>query len=953
MKKLQFVAIFLLLSLLSAYGKPVSKAQAEKIAAEFMGKRHSVSVPLACQPQRAMLQSGGKVQDDTPPYYIFNAGDGEGFVIVSGDDTAAPVLGYSDTGCIDVDNMPDNMAEWLRLNALYVERCADGSIEGGAQAAPRSGGTVVVGPLLDGINWGQEYPFNEMCPTYYSGGQAKHYYSGCVVAAATQIMRYYCWPSQGTGTKSYQFNGQTLSADFGGTTYDWDNMLKEYPDDGVTPEQVAAAATLTFHFDVAVEMEFSETGSGAASMLVPYAYREYFGYDDAVTMRRRNYYSSNEWLDIIKHELDEGRPVYYGATSDDGLNGHAFVCDGYDTEGYVHINWGWYGMSNGFFLVNHLNPSDLGAGGGSGGYNRDQEIITGIQPPTDDNAPFERPLYGMDFRCSDYGDDFTVMDIITNYDVLPFSGQMSVVVTRDGEVLKVLADIPDSHLDGYGTGSGYSFFPYVRNITTNVGPDVADGDCEVRIAFRETASSPWQFMRHENGSVSYVRAMAKDGKLTLHTDETPHPDVTLLAPLESDGDVYAGGSALFTVRLRNDAPDFDLSNIVVRFTSVDNPEKYWEYGNEVNVYNGSTETVDLLVNLDEDMPEGDYTLTLYQEEFEDYPFKQVGGEDAVQTVLPEATRPVMRLTQPVVWTNGTDESDILQGDKFYLALSARNYGAAGKVGVICWLQDTNDPDKIYMLIQGDVDVEKGEIVTPLLNRLKIPVDPGVYKVLITYLDEDGTETPDPNNDKYAATLTVGEAKDILLEAVSLDMPDEMEVGNTYKCSITLHSPNDFYGNICLRMRQFTNKNGGIIFGNMFSYYSIAAGETKKMEFNLKPTFSPGRYMVLVEAKQDGVEGTIGDYSNCYKLITVTDASGISSFEVNASGVSYNSGTLTVSSCGAAVYGIDVYGIDGTLVRSIDCGGMQDVVCPCRLGRGVYIVKVRTANGLITSKLAVE
>ena len=139
------------------------------------------------------------------------------------------------------------------------------------------------------------------------------------------------------------------------------------------------------------------------------------------------------------------------------------------------------------------------------------------------------------------------MDIITNYDVLPFSGQMSVVVTRDGEVLKALADIPDSHLDGYGTGSGYSFFPYVREITTNVGSDVADGDCEVRIAFRETASSPWQFMRHENGSVSYVRATAKDGKLTLHTDETPHPDVTLLAPLESDGDVYAGESRIYAV----------------------------------------------------------------------------------------------------------------------------------------------------------------------------------------------------------------------------------------------------------------------------------------------------------------------------------------------------------------------------------------------------------------------
>lgn len=948
-----FVAVLLLLPLLSAYGKPVSKAQAEKIAAEFMGKRCSVSAPLACLPQRAVLMASGRSAADTPPYYIFNAGEGEGFVIVSGDDAAAPVLGYSDKGGIDIDHLPDNLAGWLRMNAIYVERCADGTISGGAQAAPRQGGDVVVEPLLGDINWGQEYPFNEMCPEYYSSGGYKHYYSGCVVAAATQIMRYWCWPLQGTGSKSYQFNGKTLSADFGSTTYDWDNMLAQYPDAGVTPEQVEAAATLTYHFDVAVEMEFNENGSGALSMLVPYAYREYFGYDDGTTMRKRNYYSSSEWLDIIKYELDNGRPVYYGATSDNGLGGHAFVCDGYDSEGYVHINWGWYGMSNGFFLVNHLNPSDLGAGGGSGGYNRDQEIITGIQPPTGEPAVFERPLYGMELECMDNGSDFTIIDVFTNYDVLPFDGEISVVVTRNGEVLKVLATVPDAHMDGFGMGNDYTLWPSLRDITTNVGGDVADGDCEVRLAFRENASSPWQFMRHENGNPSYVRATAKDGKLTLYDDEVPHPDVTLLNELEADGDVYAGGSALFTVQLRNNAQDFDLSKVVVRFTSVDNPEKYWEYENEVNVYNGSTETVNLLVNLAEDMPEGEYTLSLYQEEFEAYPFKQVGGVDARLTVLPEAKQPVMRLTQPVVWTDGTDENEIVQGDKFYLTLSTRNYGAAGKVGVICWLQDTSDPDKKYMLVQGDVDVDKGEEVTPQLYRPKIPVDPGEYKVLITYVTEDGVETSDANNEKYATTLTVREnTTDIMLKAVAIDMPDEMEVGGEYKCSVSLYAPTDFSGMVYVRMRQFTNKNGGIVH---MGTHNIAAGETRKIEFDCDVSYAPARYIVLVEAKQGGVEGTIGDYANCYKLITISEASGIASVDAGNgdAAISYSGGTLTVSAGGAAVYSIDVYSIDGTLVRSIDCGGVQDVACPCQLGNGLYVVKARTANGLITKKLAVR
>ena len=100
-------------------------------------------------------------------------------------------------------------------------------------------------------------------------------------------------------------------------------------------------------------------------MMVPGALKNYFGYDKHVTLRKRSYYGTTEWMNIIKAELDAGRPVYYGGASDAGQGGHAFVCDGYDDNGYVHINWGWYGDSNGYFLVNRLNPSDLGEGGGT------------------------------------------------------------------------------------------------------------------------------------------------------------------------------------------------------------------------------------------------------------------------------------------------------------------------------------------------------------------------------------------------------------------------------------------------------------------------------------------------------------------------------------------------------------------------------------------------------------
>ena len=387
MKRYNLLWVLCLFSFLYVGAKPITKSAAENIARGFMSKRCSKSASLTCLPRKSAVKGG---TSDVAPYYIFNVGKNEGFVIVSGDDNAEPVLGYSDKGELDPNNIPSNMAEWLRLNELYVENCAKKDSSAKPAYANTGNGTVVVEPLLGDILWGQDFPFNEMCPTYYSDGQTKHYYVGCVATAATQIMRYYRYPQQGTGSKSYVFNGQTLSADFGNTTYDWDNMLAFYPSEGVSQEQIDAAATLAYQFGVSVEMEYAENGSGALSMLVPHALKTYFGYDNGVTMRRRNFYSGTEWLDIIKNELDHNRPVYYGATSDNGLGGHAFVCDGYDSEGYVHINWGWYGMSNGYFLVNHLNPDDLGEGGGTGGYNTDQEIITGIQPSTGGATTFAR-----------------------------------------------------------------------------------------------------------------------------------------------------------------------------------------------------------------------------------------------------------------------------------------------------------------------------------------------------------------------------------------------------------------------------------------------------------------------------------------------------------------------------------------------------------------------------------
>lgn len=952
MKRYNLLWILSLLSFLYVGARPITKSAAENIARGFMSKRCSKSASLACLPHKSAVKGSS---GDVAPYYIFNIGNREGFVIVSGDDNAEPVLGYSDRGELDLDNMPANMVEWLRLNELYVENCA--KRESSTVGTSRTGsGTVVVEPLLGDIMWGQDFPFNEMCPTYYSGGQNLHYYVGCVATAATQIMRYYRYPQQGTGSKSYVFKGQTLSADFGNTTYDWDNMLAFYPSDGVSQEQIDAAATLAYHFGVSVEMEYAENGSGALSMLVPHALKTYFGYDKATTMRRRNFYSATEWLELIKHELDNNRPVYYGATSDSGLGGHAFVCDGYDSEGYVHINWGWYGMSNGYFLVNHLNPDDLGEGGGTGGYNTDQEIITGIQPSTGGTTDFDRPLYGLlSLKCSDYGSDFTLMSSVNNYDVTPFDGQIAAVVTRDGQIIDILkTDGESTHIDGFANSMSGLYFLTMRDIPTTVSEGIADGACEVRLAFKEADEDRWQFLRHENRERGYVAANIVDGVLDLDEDAAPVPDVTVVGQIQNDGDIFAGGSALFSVTLQNNSSNFNLKNVVVRFRSKDDASKVWDYENTVNIYDGSTESVKLLVNLADDMQSGDYDIILFEKGYPDNPFVQTTPEVASLTVLPAVSVPVMRQTQNLGLVIGATDGLVRQGDDIMLKVTARNYGAAGNVSVILWMENMDNPEQTYLFLQGNVTVDKGKEVTVPLFR-KLPVDPGTYRLKLTYLTDDGNETPDVNAAGFDNTLTVHENnKDIMLEAVSLDMPDVLYTEEKSPCKIVLRAPETFSGTVYLRLRQYTNTNGEIV---SMSSVKMEAGETKEIAFDYKPRVEPERYMLLVEAKQGGVTGTVASYHNCYKLVEVkSGTSGISSVgaQNDNANVYYKDGRVYVDVAdGSTLLKTELIAANGALVTSCDKASMTGGWFAVDVQPGVYMVKVTTDKGVSVRKIMIK
>ncbi len=859
MKKL--ITAVIVLTTTSAWGSPIDWAQAEMVAERFT--QSAVTLTPSAKLQR-VVRKGTAASDAGAPLYVFNRAGGNGFVIVAGDDAATPVLGYSTQGAFSYDNMPENLRQWLALNERYVQACA------GNQALPRgaSQGVPVVSPLLGDIHWGQGHPFNDLCPTY---GTGTHYYVGCVATAATQIMRFHSYPEHGTGSKTITVDGKDVSADFGSTTYYWDRMLPTYDGEDYTTEQGMAVATLAAHFGVAVDMEYQPAGSGAHSMVVPQALRDYFNYDQALTMRKRDYYSSEEWLQLIKSELDAGRPVYYAATSETGSSGHAFVCDGYDSEGFVHINWGWYGTSDGYFLVSHLDPDDLGIGGGTGGYNLDQEIITGIQPPADGTF-YERPIYNaLSMRLiTQDANSFNVMITVENFDTKPFTGELGVVLVRDGEIIKVLKS-EQRNIDGFANGrTGILAMASIYDIPKQVGDDIPEGDATVWMAFREDAGSRWQLMRYCRGRdsrnkpyVGFFNTSVAGGTITTLDDSGSHPDVTILSTLEPQGEVYEGGSALFNLRLRNNSDNVRLRNIVVRFTSTASESVSFDYENTVNVYDAVNEDVSLLVNLDDEMPQGEYRLTVFEKGFEQYPFELSNGGGIVN-VLPRATVPVMRLTTAVQWRRADSQEIINQGDNIYFALNTRNYGSAGNVGVILNLVDVNDPTKRYIYQQSNATVERGEAKTFTFYR-KLPVDPGVYRVVVSYVTDDGNITDDIYNDNYPLEINVGEASNIYLNAVSLDLPDYVVKGEILEGSITLSAPSDHSGYVYVRMRQYTLTNGGIVYmGNQ----QIAEGEERTISISNRINFEPGRYLIMVEAKRGTTEGTIGNYVNCYKLIDV-------------------------------------------------------------------------------------
>lgn len=433
MKKTIGLIGLLIVCSLTAFAKQVDENTAKQVGQNFLTKKTSsqylssgTELTLSYVAKSKVYSSIASMQATTY-LYVFNSGT-KGFVMVAGDDIVTPVLAYSDEVAFDPNNIPINAAKWIEGYKNQIRFAIENDIKATDEisqdwlnllecntSSSSAGAASGVNPLIQ-TKWNQSPYYNALCP--FDNQYNQRAVTGCVATAMAQIMKYWNYPTSGSGFHSYNHDKYgTLSANFGSTTYQWGSMPNKVNSSN------NAVATLMYHCGVSVDMNYGPAVSGAAGAVTAApALKNFFGYPSSVAVKERKNYNTTQWKNLLKEELDAGRPMYYEGIGNG--SGHAFVCDGYDNNDFFHFNWGWEGIADAFYNINELNPTDLGTGAGYGSYNSDQKIISGVQPPTGVQTfnlglyntinPSSNPLY--------YGNAFTVTTNIANNGTNNFSG---------------------------------------------------------------------------------------------------------------------------------------------------------------------------------------------------------------------------------------------------------------------------------------------------------------------------------------------------------------------------------------------------------------------------------------------------------------------------------------------------------------------------------------------------
>ena len=543
-RHLILVSLAILLSVWPAWAGPVDAGRAAEAARAFFKNDPNTARRTAAIHQvdlygAPLTKAGGAA----PAFHIFTR-EGGGFVIIAGDDACKPILGYSfenDFG--PAGQMPDGLKDWLSEFEAQVAQVRSESARPEAVEAARSqwmaleyatkaGNDYKAEVLHTTPAWNQGAPFNRLCPK--DGG--KDSWVGCVPLAMGMLMNFFGYPAQGKGTLpsyDYQYNGKSFHVDGYALNYpyEWEKFRNVDFAKGYTDAQANAVATLLRDVGIAGKAWFmAEFTDCNFERIVP-GVIDYFGFDPNVTHLRRWYFTDDEWMDLIKGDLQD-HPLIYAANQESG--GHAFVVDGYDKKNNLHINWGWGPGYIGYYALSAFVPA------AGNNYKYDHTTVLGLVPDKGQGGQPTEYLYIGSAKGSDgkmynglsasetpeRGKTFTMnVGWFFNGGLKEFNGKVCFALTdKDGNILEKISG--EQNIKGLQPRGGQGFFGISCKIDKSYP---MEGD-QVRLIFRSNnwPSGEWAvpLYRLDDGAVEAIAVKA---------DATRLDEVTTLQYSKTDG----------------------------------------------------------------------------------------------------------------------------------------------------------------------------------------------------------------------------------------------------------------------------------------------------------------------------------------------------------------------------------------------------------------------------------
>ena len=444
-----------------------------------------------------------------PTLEVYN--DGSSFTIVSRDDRFPEVLAYG-VGNFDIETAPANVKWWFEA----VQRSMEKAVK---ENAPRRAATTytAVAPMMT-TKWGQNAPYNNYCPVFEK--EKTKAPTGCVATAMAQMMNYQQYPASAKFEGSYSIDDKDKT-EMVETTYSWPYQLAygyylptadgEVANMSYTPLQGNKVAALMRDCGYAIGMSYDPSGSGGIVAYAGQAFVEKFSYPkQSVKYLDRNYYSDEEWMQMIASELGNNTPILYGGYSESG--GHAFVFHGMDAEGKVYVNWGWDGMYDGYFAIDVLTP-------GSDDFSEGQEMVIGTRSTaleTDvyhslfvTDAPYE---FSYDNEKKEL--TITLVKAVYNSTCRDFKGKWALVVEDMTNPEKT------DYADLLEDGTIVQIFSGYRAQSISNEFIVEPGTYHIYMATADAGESNWQYIRTLDGVFYYEMTVADDGTVTIATTPT-------------------------------------------------------------------------------------------------------------------------------------------------------------------------------------------------------------------------------------------------------------------------------------------------------------------------------------------------------------------------------------------------------------------------------------------------